>query len=517
MSVVHTESAAIFGGVTVNAAEDKVQFVEYRPSFAVDGKSVVEFVIPGNSAQYVSLRDSYVVATVRVAKQEHKGEDQVLADRKRRRRNVDGEPTKRRRREVETGEDDDGAGLSPDDLAKLKAEEEKEEEQEENAEGQEETETRSYAFPVDAIFHTMWNGVDVFMNQQLVSTTNTMYAYKAMIETMLNNSVDTKKYQLTSIGFTGNDGEQDNPDVQEAINIGQSNRWEMFRDGKSVQLLGYLASDMMTIEAAILPGVEIVIKLYPNRDKNRLMTFPIGTEAELVLEDIVLKVCKKTMTPDVVVSHANALEKGGPARYPFRRTEVRAFGVPAGYRTATIENPYQSNIPTRLIAGMVKTKSYAGDFQANPFNFKHFDVSGAGLYIDDEPIPKRPYKLAPSQGIYIEPLMDLYSLLGKAGEDRDIGVSREQYLNGMFLIPFDTCPTAAGDMAYLSRYQGGHMRLELTYSKALKEPIQIITYAIFPAILEIDAARNVTVRELEKPQARAQVKEVIGPTTAASA
>jgi hypothetical protein len=35
------------------------------------------------------------------------------------------------------------------------------------------------------------------------------------------------------------------------------------------------------------------------------------------------------------------------------------------------------------------------------------------------------------------------------------------------------------------------MKLELSFVKALQEPITVITYAKFPAMMEIDASRNV--------------------------
>ena len=35
---------------------------------------------------------------------------------------------------------------------------------------------------------------------------------------------------------------------------------------------------------------------------------------------------------------------------------------------------------------------------------------------------KPPYKLDPSNGKFIEPFMELYSVLGRVGEDMDIGI-----------------------------------------------------------------------------------------------
>ena len=57
---IHTESAAIFGGMNVNEAELKIQYIKYRPSLPYNSKSPITFTIPGNTTPYVSLRDSYL-------------------------------------------------------------------------------------------------------------------------------------------------------------------------------------------------------------------------------------------------------------------------------------------------------------------------------------------------------------------------------------------------------------------------------------------------------------------------
>ena len=46
---------------------------------------------------------------------------------------------------------------------------------------------------IDNVLHSIWSGVDVTMNGELVSTTNRKYMYKSYFETVLNNSHSTKK------------------------------------------------------------------------------------------------------------------------------------------------------------------------------------------------------------------------------------------------------------------------------------------------------------------------------------
>ncbi len=381
-----------------------------------------------------------------------------------------------------------------------------------------------HAFPIDAIFHTMWNGVDVFMNQQLVSTTNTMYAYKAYIEALLNNTYSTKKFHLRNVGYTGPEntleptilfGNSDaNPFAQsDAIAL----RKERFQVGKTYQLRGYLSSDMWNINAAIVNGVEINIKLYPNKDAFRLMSFPPGIEAVLNLREITMKVCHKKMAPKIIVAHNAVMESKKDSTYPFTRTEVRSFNVAKGNRAVTIENPYQSNIPARLIIGMVRADAKAGQFSRNPLAFQHFDISEAGFFINNEPVPRRPYQLDPQGGIYSEPLCELYQTLGNMGNGEDLGISHEEYLNGCFLIPFDVQPTAAGDLHYLAKRAGGHCRIELLFKEPLPQNICVITYAIFPSMLEIDYPRNVRVVDLEKPFRVAAAKGSVNTNQAAIA
>ena len=60
MAAVHTEAVAIFNSQLINEAEDKIQYVKYRVSQPFDSNTPINFTIPGNSSQYISLRESYM-------------------------------------------------------------------------------------------------------------------------------------------------------------------------------------------------------------------------------------------------------------------------------------------------------------------------------------------------------------------------------------------------------------------------------------------------------------------------
>ena len=135
-----------------------------------------------------------------------------------------------------------------------------------------------------------------------------------------------------------------------------------------------------------------------------------------------------------------------------------------------------------------------GNFKLTPLNFQHFNVRDASFKIDNESVAKPPYKINVNSNQVIEPLMELYSIMGKIGEDKDIGITLDEFKDGTFLLPFDVTPTSSANMEYLAKKEGGNCTLELQFHEPLPKDIIILTYAIFPAELVIDGARNCSVQ-----------------------
>ena len=57
--------------------------------------------------------------------------------------------------------------------------------------------------------------------------------------------------------------------------------------------MGFLMSDIMGIQGAIVNGVEISITMIPNTDNIRLQSFKNNTYGRIVIDDIYMYVCKR--------------------------------------------------------------------------------------------------------------------------------------------------------------------------------------------------------------------------------
>ena len=228
-TILHTVNVALFTGPPVNAAKETIMWVVHGPTFiSKEHYSSVQFYIPGTGIQYTDLSKTELYIRIKI-------------------------------------EGEDGSVF-------------------------EQTDDKS-ALHIDQILHSMWGSVDIKLNQKLVSTSGTNYMYKALIGNLLNYNHNCKKFQMSSIGFTGESGSftQTHPKKLPA-NYGLKERGDWFKkvttilgnttDPTCVEFMGPLVADICNQDRYILNGVDIDIKLWPNRDEFHLITYPNGTVAK---------------------------------------------------------------------------------------------------------------------------------------------------------------------------------------------------------------------------------------------
>lgn len=100
--------------------------------------------------------------------------------------------------------------------------------------------------PINNLMHSMFNQIDVFLNQKLVSPPNNAYAYRAYIETLLNYGPGAKNSHLTSVLWYN-----DTPGKMDATaggNKGLETRRKLLADGKTADMVGHLHCDIFNQE-----------------------------------------------------------------------------------------------------------------------------------------------------------------------------------------------------------------------------------------------------------------------------
>ena len=342
--------------------------------------------------------------------------------------------------------------------------------------------------PVNNLMHSMFNQVDVYFNQKLVSPPNNAYAYRAYIETLLNYGPPAKTSHLTSsLWFNDTPEYMDHTDEQ---NEGLVARRHYLGAGKRIDMIGHLHCDIFNQDKFLLNSVELRLRLVRSKDAFCLMD-PTGT-AYLHIEEASLLVRRAKISPGVLLAHAKTLSQG-TAKYPITRVEVKALSIHAGIHSETIDNVILGQLPKRIIIGFVDNTAFNGARIKNPFNFKNYKINHFSLYVDGMQIPSKPLQPDFTKDmLYVEAYHTLFTGTGIHFLNEGNNIDRYNYANGYCLFAFDLTPDlSAHCYSHWNLVKHGSLRIELRVEEMLTETVNCIVYTEYDNVLEIDASRQV--------------------------
>src|SRR6218665_1134437 len=112
------------------------------------------------------------------------------------------------------------------------------------------------------------------------------------------------------------------------------------------------------------------------------------------------------------------------------------------------------------------------------------------VYLDGQQHSVKPLEIYFATRQYINAYASLFTGTGKWKRDEGNLFSREDFASGYALYAFDpTADQCEGENCNLVRQ--GNVRVDLKFSAALANTINVIAFAEFDNILEIDRSRNV--------------------------
>ncbi|XP_070152489.1 uncharacterized protein F54H12.2-like [Polyergus mexicanus] len=442
MSFLHTHSSEclkseldLFSLPPTQTSIESSQWIHYKPVTSLSDDSPIEFVIPGHGEEYLDLTHTMLSLRVR----------------------------------VETPGDSTGhtAGTS----------------------------ATATIGPVNHLLHSMFNQIDVYFNQKLVSPPNNAYAYRAYIEALLNYSSPAKTSHLTSCLWDADTpGQMDEPMESKSPNSALVRRARYIHGGRALDLVGHLHCDVFNQDKFLINGVEVRLRLVRSKDSFCLMDSN-GSSAKVHILDASLLVRRAKISAGLLLAHARMLSKV-TAKYPLTRVEVKTFTIHSGVVGESLDNVILGQLPKRIIVGFVNNKAFNGDRKLNPFNFKNYGINFFSLYVDGMQIPSRPLQpvFSPEEPLYVEAYQTLFTGTGIHFLNEGNSISRDDYSKGYTLFAFDLTPDLSANYAgHWNLVRHGSLRLEVRFEKALTETVNCIIYAEFDNVIEIDSSRQVIV------------------------
>ncbi|XP_071111137.1 uncharacterized protein F54H12.2-like [Haliotis cracherodii] len=300
---------------------------------------------------------------------------------------------------------------------------------------------------VNLFLQSHFSQVSVYLQNQLVSSTNNHYAYKSMMKTLLNYGAEAKNTQLTSQLFYKDIGETniESTDPLTGLNTGLQSR-HIFIDGsKTLTMSGPLYEDIFHMSRHMVHGVNLTVKRSP--PQFCLISGKAGQEYKIEILDAYLKVSKLKVNPALILAH-NTLFQDSNAFFPYTKSEVKVTSIPSTQLTATIDG-LSNPIANRYIVGFVNRSSLNGSYNGNPYNFKSSMLKSISLYINGVSVPGRP-----TQSDDIESYVNMFDGLCLWRKNTGNAISRSDFLLGSALFVFDI-DTVCSESEYLNLLKSG--------------------------------------------------------------
>ena len=353
--------------------------------------------------------------------------------------------------------------------------------------------TTDIVTPVNLWLQSLWNQLDVFFQQKLVSSSGTNYAYKALMDVLLNYGYDATNTQLqTQLYYKDTAGSMDHTKPNETpLNIGLIRRNNLSKSSAFIDMVGPIYADVFQMPRYLLNEVDVQVKLFQNKNSFHLLSSVPNKKYNVVISEVMLKAKMIGIHADILESHARALEDR-QALLPLLKTEVKTFAVGKGQYNVNLDDIFQGKIPNRLILGMVLADAYAGDLTKNPFNFKHYNFDFMCLYANGQSVPSKALQPKFASDNYVEAFQTLFTGMELDGKDAGLQCSREDYGKGYTLVVFDLSSEVT-DAAIQAVRKQGNLQLEIRFASALPEAINVILYASFPGEIKIDQSRSIQV------------------------
>jgi len=425
------ENLALFELPPTSMGVERVHWVEYRPISQTD-EGPIEFAVSGAGHQYVDLKNTRLFIKAKIVK-------------------PDGSSLPHHVKAPGPGHALNVDSVNPE----------------------------AFVTPVNLWLHSLFNQVDLMMQQKVVNTSN-VYPYRSFIETLIYPYDPRQGQSELFFKDTVQYIESTKPFVEG--NEGLKERWCKTTNSQECDMEGPLHLDLCQQSRYIMNGVDFGLRLWPSKNSFRLMS-DIG-ECTVKITEAILKVCKIQVSPTVLATHNSVMQHVMTAKYPYERTEMKTFTVMTGLYSFNVEDVFQGEVPNKVVFGLVTASAYNGDLTKNPFHFKHCDINEVGIMVDDVPVPQKPLNVNFNQ----RDSNGVNAFIALFEEHPDLDMSRTDFEYGFTLFSFTTRRASHESMNTL---QKGNCSIQMKFTQPIEETMTLVVMAKFPHVMEIDLDRQI--------------------------
>lgn len=333
----------------------------------------------------------------------------------------------------------------------------------------------------NCIFSTMFQTLDVSIQNVNICTGSNLYAYSAYINKIINYGDNTRKTKLHSELLLK---EYDEPSVN-ATNT----TYITLKDASqksSFELYSKLSHPLFFQDKLIPPNTSIRIRLRRAPTQFCLLSTAVADGEvfgdQLKIMDTYLDVKRVIVNSKVESMHQALLNKGSRFYFPFFDYQTLSFVVSKGSLQYTSET-LMTEVPQLALVAITESKGFNGAVEKSPFKFMPNGLSSVYMTVNGEKTLISNMNMSIDNHQYMRQYRLFCDVVSSYGEPTDLTVN-DYIKNGYFIIPVNWQSTAKQDRFGLSKT--GNVKVHLTFEKATESNLNVLFYYVTPKILSID-------------------------------
>jgi len=347
------------------------------------------------------------------------------------------------------------------------------------------------AGPINLWGHSLFNQIDMQVNDTILTSSSAFYGFEAMTTTLLSYGKEATSTQMELGGYVKDTAEHMDVVALDGDNKGLVTRSKGFNKGEWRDFVMRPCLPLFQQERLLPPETKINLTLKPSDPKFALMFDGDNALYKPIMKDFKLHLRAVKVNSTIAIEHAKRRKDNGEKLYyPIRRLATKAFTLGTGLLSSR-ETISKGVLPLRVFVMMVEESAAMGAFKKNPFNFQHFNLKEIKLTIGGTTsIPSEPLRPDFTNKMAKDCYMNLFSQTGILFDDKGLDIKYHDFQNGYSIFAFNlTADQSDGD--HLELVKRNDLDLHLNFGAVLPSAVTVLSILEYENCLQIDSNDNI--------------------------
>ena len=320
---------------------------------------------------------------------------------------------------------------------------------------------------INNTLHSFFSNCDILINNEIIHTSNNLYAQRAFVETELSHTQGCATTKLVTQGYNF---EETTGDLQE-----ERQAWTQ---GSALKTFyGKLAIDFLACDQLLIPNCSMRIRLTRNKPEFFLQTAVANPAFTPKIEKISLFARYYTVAENYHVNLQRSLLKW-PARYNYFEVRNKTFVIPQGQSQFIREDVFNAEPIRRMVLALCPNNQFTGRWADTPLAFHKHNLKRVRILRNGVPLVE--YNTVSNTQLYFKTIENLHF-----DQDGPL-IKLSNYENHYYLV-FDLTSTQQSNQEiYYPEIVGAPIRVELEFSTNTAAPLELFVLGERFSTIQID-------------------------------